>query len=146
MPAAPIPPKTPASKLASSISKSRQVLPDPTNSFKPSARQSSPTVRNFDQITRIGAQRSMPAQSRQQAAAQDIRNSKSYKSFARRWTATIVALPILLYTSYALYERVFYDKEPRSLPGANAFPPPESSNQPSDFMPQSATSNDSSTH
>ncbi|EAS29545.3 uncharacterized protein CIMG_08291 [Coccidioides immitis RS] len=145
MPATSTPPKTPASKLASSISKSRQVLPDPTNSFKPGARQSSPTVRNFDQITRIGAQRSMPAQSRQQAAAQDIRNSKPYKSFARRWTATIVALPILLYTSYALYERVFYDKEPRSLPGVNAFPQPESSNQPSDFMPQSATSNDSST-
>ncbi|EEP77620.1 predicted protein [Uncinocarpus reesii 1704] len=116
--------KSPASKLASSISKSRQILPDPTNSFKPGTKQSSPVVRNMDQITRIGAQRSMPMQPN--PAVQDIRKTKQYRSFAR---------------SYALYERVFYDRQPKSLPGVNAFSPAEPSNQPSDI----STSNESTT-
>ncbi|OAX82125.1 hypothetical protein ACJ72_03520 [Emergomyces africanus] len=62
---------------------------------------------------------------------QDVRNTKQYKSLARRWTSAMVALPILLYTSYALYERVFADKAPRSLPGTNNFPPVNDSSHPS---------------
>ncbi|WEW59528.1 hypothetical protein PRK78_005002 [Emydomyces testavorans] len=112
MPPPSTPPKTPASTLASSISQSRQILPHPTNTFKPTAKpQASPIVRNLDEITRIGAQRSMPAQPKHQPAVQDIRQTKQYKTFAR---------------SYALYERVFYDKQPRGLPGVNAFTQPES--------------------
>ncbi|OJD23780.1 hypothetical protein ACJ73_04867 [Blastomyces percursus] len=68
---------------------------------------------------RVKPQRSEPAPG---VKPQDIRNTKQYKSLARRWTSAMVALPILLYTSYALYERVFADKGPRSLPGTNSFP------------------------
>ncbi|KAI1911653.1 hypothetical protein LOZ39_004691 [Ophidiomyces ophidiicola] len=127
------PPKTPVSNLASSISKSRKILPDPTNSgFKVGpATGKQAVVRNLDEITRIGAQRSMPSQPRAQypPAAEDIRKTKKYKALSRRWLAGMVAMPILICTSWALYERVFYDKTPRSLPGANAFPPSGSSNE-----------------
>ncbi|KAI1940566.1 hypothetical protein LOZ66_002162 [Ophidiomyces ophidiicola] len=127
------PPKTPVSNLASSISKSRKILPDPTNnSFKVGpATGKQAVVRNLDEITRIGAQRSMPSQPRAQypPAAEDIRKTKKYKALSRRWLAGMVAMPILICTSWALYERVFYDKTPRSLPGANAFPPSRSSNE-----------------
>ncbi|KAJ5731350.1 uncharacterized protein N7483_005858 [Penicillium malachiteum] len=40
----------------------------------------------------------------------DIRSTKEYKLAARRWTSTIVALPIVLVTSYMIYERVYGDK------------------------------------
>ncbi|KAJ5580572.1 hypothetical protein N7450_006873 [Penicillium hetheringtonii] len=36
---------------------------------------------------------------------QDIRQTKEYRAAARRWTSTIVALPIVMYTSWILYER-----------------------------------------
>ncbi|KAL3465997.1 hypothetical protein BJX64DRAFT_284934 [Aspergillus heterothallicus] len=38
----------------------------------------------------------------------DIRQTKEYKTAARRWTMTIVALPILFYTSWVLFERSEY--------------------------------------
>ncbi|OJD10612.1 hypothetical protein AJ78_08423 [Emergomyces pasteurianus Ep9510] len=63
-----------------------------------------------------------PAEHPPSVKPQDIRNTKQYKTLARRWTSAMVALPILLYTSYALYERVFADKAPRGLPGTNNFP------------------------
>ncbi|PLB54629.1 hypothetical protein P170DRAFT_432259 [Aspergillus steynii IBT 23096] len=46
---------------------------------------------------------------------QDIRQTKEYKVAARRWLSTIVALPILMYTSYMLFERTYGNKSPRSL-------------------------------
>ncbi|KAJ5090762.1 hypothetical protein N7532_009446 [Penicillium argentinense] len=45
----------------------------------------------------------------------DIRQTKEYKLAARRWTSTIVALPIVMYTSWILYERVYGDKAPKKL-------------------------------
>ncbi|OOQ84828.1 hypothetical protein PEBR_28455 [Penicillium brasilianum] len=45
----------------------------------------------------------------------DIRKTKEYKVAARRWLSTIVALPIVMYTSWILYERVYGDKSPKRL-------------------------------
>ncbi|KAJ5337941.1 hypothetical protein N7452_004669 [Penicillium brevicompactum] len=36
---------------------------------------------------------------------EDIRQTKEYKTAARRWLSTIVALPIVIVSSYVLYER-----------------------------------------
>ncbi|CEL10771.1 hypothetical protein ASPCAL13885 [Aspergillus calidoustus] len=47
----------------------------------------------------------------------DIRQTKAYKTAARRWTTTIVALPILFYTSWVLFERTYGDKQPKRLAG-----------------------------
>ncbi|EEH07069.1 predicted protein [Histoplasma capsulatum G186AR] len=76
---------------------------------------------------------------------QDIRNTKQYKTAARRWTSVMVALPILLYTSYALYERVFADKAPRSLPGTNNFPPVSDNSTSSSPSPSSPSTPASTT-
>ncbi|KAE8394718.1 hypothetical protein BDV23DRAFT_147016 [Aspergillus alliaceus] len=46
---------------------------------------------------------------------QDIRQTKEYKVAARRWLSTIVALPILMYTSYVLYERTYLHKSRKHL-------------------------------
>ncbi|KAJ5895157.1 hypothetical protein N7495_006848 [Penicillium taxi] len=35
----------------------------------------------------------------------DIRSTKEYKQAARRWTSIMVGLPIIMYTSWVLYER-----------------------------------------
>ncbi|KAI9369810.1 hypothetical protein BJX61DRAFT_126053 [Aspergillus egyptiacus] len=45
----------------------------------------------------------------------DLRQTKEYKAAARRWVSTIVALPILMYTSYVLYERTYGNQQPRRL-------------------------------
>ncbi|KAJ5095993.1 hypothetical protein NUU61_005349 [Penicillium alfredii] len=45
----------------------------------------------------------------------DIRQTKQYKVAARRWTSMMVGLPVLMYTSYMLYERVYGEKSPRRL-------------------------------
>ncbi|KAJ5480743.1 hypothetical protein N7539_006637 [Penicillium diatomitis] len=45
----------------------------------------------------------------------DIRKTKEYKVAARRWLSSIVALPIVIYTSWILYERVYGDKQPKRL-------------------------------
>ncbi|KAL4899747.1 hypothetical protein BDW74DRAFT_107218 [Aspergillus multicolor] len=49
----------------------------------------------------------------------DIRQTKEYKAASRRWISTIVALPILFYTSWVLYERTVENKQRKRLP-----PPP----------------------
>ncbi|EYE99751.1 uncharacterized protein EURHEDRAFT_407748 [Aspergillus ruber CBS 135680] len=41
----------------------------------------------------------------------DIRRTREYKTAARRWTSTIVALPIFLVTSYVLWDRTYGDKK-----------------------------------
>ncbi|KAL5342836.1 hypothetical protein BJX70DRAFT_271464 [Aspergillus crustosus] len=46
---------------------------------------------------------------------QDLRQTKEYKAAARRWISTIVALPILMYTSWVLFERTYGDKKPKRL-------------------------------
>ncbi|KAL1999322.1 hypothetical protein VTN02DRAFT_4675 [Thermoascus thermophilus] len=50
----------------------------------------------------------------------DIRQTKEYKAAARKWTSTIVALPILIYTSYILYERAFKGRQQKRLIGPEA--------------------------
>ncbi|PWY86033.1 hypothetical protein BO70DRAFT_428108 [Aspergillus heteromorphus CBS 117.55] len=50
-------------------------------------------------------------------AVRDIRQTKEYKAAARRWLSTIVALPILMYTSWMLYERTYGDKKPKRFVG-----------------------------
>ncbi|KAL4946677.1 hypothetical protein BDV06DRAFT_218143 [Aspergillus oleicola] len=45
----------------------------------------------------------------------DIRQTKEYKAASRRWLSTIVALPILIYSSWALYERNYLRKERKRL-------------------------------
>ncbi|PYH47325.1 uncharacterized protein BP01DRAFT_354521 [Aspergillus saccharolyticus JOP 1030-1] len=49
----------------------------------------------------------------------DIRQTKEYKAAARKWLSTIVALPILMYTSYILYERTFGNQKPKRLVGGD---------------------------
>ncbi|KAN0071549.1 hypothetical protein V8E54_010145 [Elaphomyces granulatus] len=56
-------------------------------------------------LKELGSQRKKPRLSNSSASA-NIRQTKEYKIAARKWTSTIVALPILLYTSWVLYERV----------------------------------------
>ncbi|KAM5434712.1 hypothetical protein MferCBS31731_006658 [Microsporum ferrugineum] len=101
--------RTPASELAKAISQSKQTsnanLPPPKSRI----------VRTQQELGRMGVR----GGSRQP----DIKQTKQYKSAARRWSATIVALPILLYTSYALFQRVFIGKSPKGLPGVNEFSP-----------------------
>ncbi|KAF7618134.1 hypothetical protein F9C07_4837 [Aspergillus flavus] len=48
-------------------------------------------------------------------SVRDIRQTKEYKIAARRWLSTIVALPILMYTSYVLYERTYLNKSQKHL-------------------------------
>ncbi|KAJ5280820.1 hypothetical protein N7478_006192 [Penicillium angulare] len=45
----------------------------------------------------------------------DIRSTKEYKLAARRWTSAIVALPIVMYTSYILYERIYAGREQKKF-------------------------------
>ncbi|KAF3386854.1 hypothetical protein F1880_000794 [Penicillium rolfsii] len=64
----------------------------------------------------------------------DIRKTKEYKVAARRWLSTIVALPIVMYTSWILYERVYKNKSPRKL-----LPPKPSQQDSSDSTSSSAS-------
>ncbi|KAL3473598.1 hypothetical protein BJX99DRAFT_233489 [Aspergillus californicus] len=57
-----------------------------------------------------------PRRPQRQLPVTDIRQTKEYKTAARRWVSTIVALPILMYTSYVLFERTYGDKQPKRLP------------------------------
>ncbi|KAI0160601.1 hypothetical protein GGR57DRAFT_519478 [Xylariaceae sp. FL1272] len=41
-------------------------------------------------------------------------NSKAYKQAARRWTSTMVALPILIVTSYYLFDRLALGNEQKT--------------------------------
>ncbi|EFR05380.1 hypothetical protein MGYG_08391 [Nannizzia gypsea CBS 118893] len=100
--------KTPASELAKAISQSKQ---SPSVYLQPP--KPSHVVPTQEELGRMGV-RGAPKQP-------DIKRTPQYKSAARRWTMTIVALPILLYTSYSLYQRVFNGKSPRGLPGVNEF-------------------------
>ncbi|RAL15997.1 uncharacterized protein BO97DRAFT_178944 [Aspergillus homomorphus CBS 101889] len=54
---------------------------------------------------------------RKPLSVHDIRQTKEYKTAARKWLSTIVALPVLLYTSYILYERVVGNQRPKRLVG-----------------------------
>ncbi|PYI04041.1 hypothetical protein BO78DRAFT_399239 [Aspergillus sclerotiicarbonarius CBS 121057] len=45
----------------------------------------------------------------------DIRQTKEYKVAARRWLSVMVALPILMYTSWSLFERTYGEKSPKRL-------------------------------
>ncbi|KAJ5389637.1 uncharacterized protein N7496_000705 [Penicillium cataractarum] len=65
----------------------------------------------------------------------DIRKTKEYKVAARRWLSTIVALPIVMYTSWILYERIYGNKSPRRLTPQQ--PPQESSPSASSSSPSS---------
>ncbi|KAL2371458.1 hypothetical protein BDBG_00519 [Blastomyces gilchristii SLH14081] len=122
-----------ASKKASP-SGPRQPPPHPP-AIRPQLAQAASARR---ETQRVKPQRPEPAPG---VKPQDIRNTKQYKSLARRWTSAVVALPILLYTSYALYERVFADKAPRSLPGTNNFPLVDNSAQ-STSQPSTSTNKD----
>ncbi|KAK0749744.1 hypothetical protein B0T18DRAFT_427816 [Schizothecium vesticola] len=52
-------------------------------------------------------------------------NSREYKSAARKWTALIVALPILFVTSYYLYDRLALGNGPGLMDPAPTPPPPK---------------------
>ncbi|KAL1976727.1 hypothetical protein VTN31DRAFT_3009 [Thermomyces dupontii] len=45
----------------------------------------------------------------------DIRQTPEYKRAARRWIATIVALPVLFFSSWELYQRVYGGKQKRRV-------------------------------
>ncbi|RAL05991.1 uncharacterized protein BO80DRAFT_86200 [Aspergillus ibericus CBS 121593] len=55
------------------------------------------------------------------APVHDIRQTTEYKAAARRWLSVMVALPILMYTSWSLYERTYGEKSPkRVIPHSSA--------------------------
>ncbi|QKX53676.1 uncharacterized protein TRUGW13939_00756 [Talaromyces rugulosus] len=56
-----------------------------------------------------------PQPVRRPRAPIDIRQTKKYKSLYRKWVSTIVALPILFYTSWELYQRVYAGKTQKHL-------------------------------
>ncbi|GFN13056.1 uncharacterized protein AtWU_02854 [Aspergillus tubingensis] len=56
-----------------------------------------------------------PRGQRPAGAVKDIRQTKEYKLAARRWISVMVGLPILMYTSWSLYERTYGDKRPKRL-------------------------------
>ncbi|KAJ5185163.1 hypothetical protein N7491_006966 [Penicillium cf. griseofulvum] len=56
-----------------------------------------------------------PASPRLPKGVDDIRQTKEYKAAARRWTTTIVGLPIVMYTSWILYERLYVGKSPKQF-------------------------------
>ncbi|EEH41664.2 hypothetical protein PAAG_03227 [Paracoccidioides lutzii Pb01] len=124
----------PVRKFSASPSQQSSSLPP----IKPPAKRASPLS-----AQRLSSQRLEPAQAQAESAKpQDIRQTKQYKILARRWTSAMVALPILIYTSYELYQRVFANKAPRSLPGTNHFPPVNENSRspsPSPITPSSAS-------
>ncbi|QQK41277.1 hypothetical protein Pdw03_4131 [Penicillium digitatum] len=56
-----------------------------------------------------------PAPSRLPKGVDDIRKTKEYKAAARRWTSIIVGLPIVLCTSYVLYDRIYGGTSPKRI-------------------------------
>ncbi|CAI7652901.1 unnamed protein product [Penicillium glandicola] len=71
--------------------------------------------RSVDPQTRPPRPVQKPAPSRLPKGVDDIRQTKEYKAAARRWTSTIVGLPIVMYTSWILYERIYGGKSPKRL-------------------------------
>ncbi|KAJ5225290.1 hypothetical protein N7468_006515 [Penicillium chermesinum] len=45
----------------------------------------------------------------------NIRSTPEYKRAARRWLSVIVATPVLLVTTYMLFDRVYGNKSPKKL-------------------------------
>ncbi|KAL4784811.1 hypothetical protein BJX76DRAFT_202778 [Aspergillus varians] len=75
-----------------------------------------PPPRNPDLKPRVVTDPNLqPRPQRRPLPVKDIRQTKEYKAASRRWTSTIVALPILMYTSWVLYERTYGDKQPKRL-------------------------------
>ncbi|KAJ5467784.1 hypothetical protein N7475_005536 [Penicillium sp. IBT 31633x] len=71
--------------------------------------------RSVDPQTRPPRPVRQPAPPRGPKGVDDIRQTKEYKVAARRWTATIVGLPIVMYTSWILWERLYGGKSPKRL-------------------------------
>ncbi|KAJ9290156.1 hypothetical protein DTO027B5_1443 [Paecilomyces variotii] len=84
-------------KASSSSSSSKQnSTPTPTPTRRPQVLDAR-ALRDLNQQRRTAP--------RLPTSPEDIRKTPQYKAAARRWTSTIVALPILIYSSYILYER-----------------------------------------
>ncbi|RDH39588.1 hypothetical protein BDQ94DRAFT_133321 [Aspergillus welwitschiae] len=86
----------------------------------PTQPSSNPKPRvNMDPHHRQPQQTSIPPRGRpagaRAGAIKDIRQTKEYKVAARRWISVMVGLPILMYTSWSLYERTYGDKRPKRL-------------------------------
>ncbi|KAJ9409436.1 hypothetical protein DTO045G8_2791 [Paecilomyces variotii] len=85
--------------------------PEPTkqSSSSSSKQNPTPTPTRRPQVLDARALRDLNQQRRTAprlpTSPEDIRKTPQYKAAARRWTSTIVALPILIYSSYILYER-----------------------------------------
>ncbi|KAJ5774077.1 hypothetical protein N7457_008973 [Penicillium paradoxum] len=71
--------------------------------------------RSVDPRTRPARPVRQPAAPQVPKGVEDIRQTKEYKAAARRWTATIVGLPIAMYTSWILYERLYGGKSAKRL-------------------------------
>lgn len=97
--------RAPQIRLASSSSSSSSASPRPpqptaTRQQLPPQRQNPITSTSAAATrARINAQRETPA------AESEAEYKTRYKSASRRWTATMIALPILLVTSYYLFDR-----------------------------------------
>jgi len=74
-------------------------------------------------LKELGSRRRKPELSNSSASA-NIRQTKEYKIAARKWTSTIVALPILLYTSWVLYERIHGSQSQKHLDDRSRFSAP----------------------
>ncbi|GAD98490.1 conserved hypothetical protein [Paecilomyces variotii No. 5] len=100
--------------------------PEPTkvSSSKPNPASTAPPPRK-PQVLDARALRDLNQQRRAApprlpTSPEDIRKTPQYKAAARRWTSTIVALPILIYSSYILYERSTGKQQQKHLSRENA--------------------------
>ncbi|KAL2105815.1 hypothetical protein VUR80DRAFT_7711 [Thermomyces stellatus] len=75
---------------------------------------------NRDTHHRFGAGASrtdpIPPQTRPQMIWRGMENSPAYKSAARKWVASIIALPIFIVTSYFLFDRLMLGVRAKDAP------------------------------
>ncbi|OAA73416.1 hypothetical protein ISF_00317 [Cordyceps fumosorosea ARSEF 2679] len=87
---------------SSSPTPPRQPIRTPT--ARRTTTQIAPTAAVAAARSRVNAEKEAPASSGPIETAEEYK--ARYKSAARRWTSTMIALPILLVTSYYLFDRL----------------------------------------
>ncbi|RTE74741.1 hypothetical protein BHE90_010804 [Fusarium euwallaceae] len=85
-------------------------------------RRRSPDNETMQRVKRLQQAKLAKDQSLQgiDKAEKEKEYQKRYKSAARKWTASIIALPILLVTSYYLFDRLVRGNKQKEMPKQSA--------------------------